>query len=350
MRALSRLCRARSGRRGGPQIASLPRPRKTRAARRPALFPCVGHPLVPLPPRNIRPADPQPPTEGGAAPTASPRRQPPCTARAQAIGRVPGRPPDPGRRGPAHRRRRPGRRRRRGARVRARAPLAVAACRRAGAAELRARRAAGPPARCTPATRARRPPPQAGAAVAPSPPPPAAAHCQQQPPRQQPPPSPRWPQQQRAAGGQGPPPPQLLDDKFRTAKFVFAGGERGVCDERLREAARPAAQRSRERVVPALAARRPTPSPAPPRPPPNARTPLARPSPPGLAGAVSRTATAPIDRLKMLLQVQESQHLTLRQGLKIMASEGECSGWGKGELWARSRWRGGRAARAAAAE
>lgn len=50
----------------------------------------------------------------------------------------------------------------------------------------------------------------------------------------------------------------------------------------------------------------------------------------GLAGAISRSATAPIDRLKMLLQVQESRHLTLRQGLKIMASEGSIRAYFKG--------------------
>ena len=45
----------------------------------------------------------------------------------------------------------------------------------------------------------------------------------------------------------------------------------------------------------------------------------------GLAGAVSRTATAPIDRLKMLLQIQDgAQGLTLRGGLQKIAAEGEC--------------------------
>jgi hypothetical protein len=85
------------------------------------------------------------------------------------------------------------------------------------------------------------------------------------------------PQQQRRGGGSGGPegPPPLLNDRWRTSKFVFAGG---------------------------------------------------------LAGAISRTATAPIDRLKMLLQVQESRHLSLRQGLKIMASEGERGG---GKSWGR---------------
>ena len=44
----------------------------------------------------------------------------------------------------------------------------------------------------------------------------------------------------------------------------------------------------------------------------------------GLAGAVSRTATAPVDRVKMLLQVQDVAHaLTIRQGWNSMVAEGQ---------------------------
>ena len=43
----------------------------------------------------------------------------------------------------------------------------------------------------------------------------------------------------------------------------------------------------------------------------------------GLAGAVSRTATAPVDRVKLLLQVQDSgTALTVRDGWNRMVSEG----------------------------
>lgn len=42
-----------------------------------------------------------------------------------------------------------------------------------------------------------------------------------------------------------------------------------------------------------------------------------------VAGAISRTCTAPVDRLKMLLQIQDgAQALTLRGGMQKMAAEG----------------------------
>eukprot|EP01026_Neomeris_dumetosa_P006711 TRINITY_DN1210_c0_g1_i6.p1 TRINITY_DN1210_c0_g1~~TRINITY_DN1210_c0_g1_i6.p1 ORF type:complete len:395 (+),score=29.43 TRINITY_DN1210_c0_g1_i6:237-1421(+) len=51
----------------------------------------------------------------------------------------------------------------------------------------------------------------------------------------------------------------------------------------------------------------------------------------GLAGAVSRTATAPIDRLRMLLIVQQGKKpLTLYEGLKKMAKEGSFRSYFKG--------------------
>lgn len=46
----------------------------------------------------------------------------------------------------------------------------------------------------------------------------------------------------------------------------------------------------------------------------------------GFAGAVSRTATAPVDRLKLLLQIQDtSRGLTIRDGFNRMAAEGGLS-------------------------
>ncbi|KAK9809183.1 hypothetical protein WJX72_010986 [[Myrmecia] bisecta] len=51
----------------------------------------------------------------------------------------------------------------------------------------------------------------------------------------------------------------------------------------------------------------------------------------GVAGMVSRTATAPVDRLKMLLQIQDGvQGMTLKQGFQKMASEGTLRAFFKG--------------------
>lgn len=54
----------------------------------------------------------------------------------------------------------------------------------------------------------------------------------------------------------------------------------------------------------------------------------------GFAGAVSRSATAPVDRLKMLLMVEETpQAKGMRWGLHRMAAEG---GWGV--VWGLAGW------------
>ncbi|KAL4433743.1 hypothetical protein ABPG75_000184 [Micractinium tetrahymenae] len=51
----------------------------------------------------------------------------------------------------------------------------------------------------------------------------------------------------------------------------------------------------------------------------------------GVAGAVSRTATAPMDRLKMLLQIQDCQRgLTIKEGIRKMAAEGTVHAFFKG--------------------
>lgn len=51
----------------------------------------------------------------------------------------------------------------------------------------------------------------------------------------------------------------------------------------------------------------------------------------GLAGAISRTATAPMDRLKMILQVQEdAKGMSMRAGINKMAAEGSIRSFFRG--------------------
>ena len=49
-----------------------------------------------------------------------------------------------------------------------------------------------------------------------------------------------------------------------------------------------------------------------------------------VAGVVSRTSTAPIDRLRMLFQVHESSRMTIMQGIRKMAAEGSIKSFFRG--------------------
>ncbi|CAG9467650.1 unnamed protein product [Pedinophyceae sp. YPF-701] len=50
----------------------------------------------------------------------------------------------------------------------------------------------------------------------------------------------------------------------------------------------------------------------------------------GIAGVVSRSTTAPIDRAKMIMQVAEGSHMNMRQAFKVMLAEGSIRSWFRG--------------------
>ena len=51
-----------------------------------------------------------------------------------------------------------------------------------------------------------------------------------------------------------------------------------------------------------------------------------------MAGEVSRTLTAPVDRTRMLMQTHESARMTLAQAFRAMANEGGVAAFFKGNL------------------